>query len=151
MVTYGGFLHNLSFISCDYGSFISKSLDKQHLRHKAVRAATFLGHPRPLLGIAFQFHRSFQTFSCWERCSVFTVFCIFKFLCTAPLPHTSGSIFWSVQCNRSSRYFTFSSSRYFTFSNLKGQQRPLRGIIWIQVPLTFVGKLSALAWYVIKG
>jgi hypothetical protein len=63
-VTYGGFLHNLFFTSCDYGPFISKSLVKQCLRHKAVRAATFLGHPRPLMGFVSELYRSFQTFSC---------------------------------------------------------------------------------------
>jgi hypothetical protein len=107
-----------SCISCDYGPFISKSLVKQRLRHKAVRAATFLGHPRPLLSIAFEFHRSFQTFSCWESCSLSFVF---SNASAQPPSLTLQGQFRYVQCNR--------SSRYLTFSNLKSQQRPLRCII----------------------
>jgi hypothetical protein len=40
--TYAEFLHNLSCVSCDSGSFIINSLDKYCLRQMAVKAVTLV-------------------------------------------------------------------------------------------------------------
>ncbi len=53
------------------------------------------GQPRPLLAIVFEFHRSFQTFPCWKRCSVDeSVSSIFRQSSTAhpPSGHHSSRI-----------------------------------------------------------
>jgi len=43
------------YISCDYGTFLSNPLVEYCLRYKEVKFATFLCHPRVLLGMSLSF------------------------------------------------------------------------------------------------
>jgi hypothetical protein len=78
------------FLNKDYGTYLVITVPVfQSLRHKAVKAVTFLDHPRPSLDVVFDFHRPFPTFTSEQRFLLEDyVRCIFpqKFLFTAPPP-----------------------------------------------------------------